>query len=127
MNLESLRKRIDDIDARIVKLVGERIDIAGEIGRKKSRAGKQIKDREREDMVFGRIRSIAQEDGICQEDIESIYRRIVTACKRVQGAQVAFQGEVGAYSEEAAFQVFGTSIEIRPRETLEEVFKSVEE
>ena len=129
MSLEDLRKRIDDVDARIVELIGERIRIAEEIGRGKKAQGKLIEDKERESRVLENIKSIARDKKISigQEDIENIYRRIIAACKSSEGVEVAFQGEVGAYSEEAAFQFFGSSIQIKPRETLEEVFKVVEE
>ena len=40
---------------------------------------------------------------------------------------VSFQGERGAYSEEAATMFFGRSIGTKPCRTLREVFKSVEE
>jgi chorismate mutase/prephenate dehydratase len=40
---------------------------------------------------------------------------------------VAFQGETGAYSEEAAFQFFGSSIQVEPCESVDDVFKAVEE
>jgi len=129
MNLEELRKQIDDVDARIIELIGERIHIAEEIGRGKRTKGRSIEDREREKKVLENVKRLAQEKDIdiSAEDLGNIYERIISACKNKEGVTVAFQGEVGAYSEEAAFQVFGTSIEIRPRETLEEVFKSVEE
>ena len=129
MNLEALRKKIDEVDARIVELIGERVRIAEEIGRGKKAQGKLIEDREREHRVLENVRGVVQgkKINISQEDIENIYRRIIAACKSIEEAEVAFQGEVGAYSEEAAFQFFGSSIQIRPRETLEEVFKAVEE
>jgi len=40
---------------------------------------------------------------------------------------VAFQGETGAYSEDAAFQFFGPSIQVKPCENLDDVFRAVAE
>ena len=40
--------------------------------------------------------------------------------------KVAFQGEAGAYSEEAAFHFFDPSIQTKPCESLDDVFKAVE-
>ncbi len=127
MSLEDLRKKIDEADTKIVKLIAERIRIAEEIGREKRKLGKQIEDAERTKKVLENIRCIAQEESINQEAIESIYRQIVTVSKSVQGIAVAFQGEIGAYSEEAAFQFFGPSIEVKPCESLDDVFKVVEQ
>jgi chorismate mutase/prephenate dehydratase len=127
MKLEDLRKKIDDTDASIVKLIAERMRIAQEIGAEKKKRGKQIDDREREKRVWENIKSIARDENISQEVIERIYKQIVTACKRTQGREVAFQGEVGAYSEEAALQFFGPSIITKPCESLDEVFKVVEQ
>ena len=126
MSLEELRKKIDAADTRIVKLIAERIRIAEEIGKEKKKQGKQIVDKGREREVLENIKSIAQDENINQEDIASIYRQIVTACKGRQETAVAFQGEIGAYSEEAAFQFFGPSIQTKPCESLDGVFKAVD-
>ena len=129
MNMEDLRKQIDEIDARIVELIGERLGIVGDIGRQKKEQGKLVEDREREFRVLENVKSIARDKNIniSQEEIENIYRRIIAVCKSAQEVEVAFQGEIGAYSEEAAFQFFWSSIGIKPHESLEEVFKVVEE
>ncbi|UCD54004.1 MAG: chorismate mutase, partial [Dehalococcoidia bacterium] len=127
MKLEELRKKIDETDANIVRLIGERIRIAREIGGKKKERGKQINDRAREKEVLEHIKSLARAENISAEVIESIYQEIVTSCRRTQGKEVAFQGEVGSYSEGAAFQFFGSSITTNPRESLGGVFKAVEQ
>ncbi len=126
MNLEDLRRKIDAIDARIVELIAERIRVAEAIGQGKKDQRKLVEDREREGKVLENVKNLARNKNVSQDDVENIYRQIIVASKRIQGLEVAFQGEVGAYSEEAAFRFFGSSIEIRPSETLEDVFKIVE-
>lgn len=126
MSMEDLRKNIDEVDAQIVKLIGERIRIAEEIGKEKKEQRKQIEDRVREGKVLENVKSIAQKENISQEDIEGIYRQIIATSKRIEEIKVAFQGEIGAYGEEAAFQFFGASIQTKPYESFEDVFKAVE-
>mgnify|MGYP000206239393 CR=1 FL=1 len=127
MSLEEWRRKIDETDAKIVRLIAERIRSAEAIGREKRRQGKQIEDVEREQRVLENVRRIAQEEKISPEGIESIYRQIVSVSKSVEGMLVAFQGEIGAYSEEAAFHFFGPSIQVKPCESLDDVFKVVEQ
>ncbi|MDD5082319.1 MAG: prephenate dehydratase [Dehalococcoidales bacterium] len=127
MSVEDLRRKIDETDARIVRLLAERVRIAEKIGKEKQQQGKQIEDASRERTILEKIKDLARSENINPEDIESIYKRIFIAAKRVQGATVAFQGETGAYSEEAAFQFFGAAIQLKPCESLDDVFKAVEQ
>ncbi len=127
MSIEDSRRKIDETDAKIVRLIAERMRIAQEIGREKKKQGKQIEDRGREKRVLESVRSIAQKESINPDAIESIYRQIITNSKSVQGMAVAFQGEIGAYSEEAAFSFFGSSIQVKPCKSLDDVFKTVEQ
>ena len=127
MSLEDLRRKIDEADAKIVKLLAERTKIAESIGREKQEQGKQIEDRGREKIVLEHVRSIAREESINPESIDGIYQQIITLAKSVEGIVVAFQGEIGAYSEEAAFNFFGPSVKAEPCESVDDVFRIVEQ
>jgi len=126
MSLEDLRKKIDETDAEIVRLLAERIRNAEEIGREKQKQGKPVEDLSREEKVLANARKLAEQANISMEGIESIFRRIVSVTKSAEGLSVAFQGEIGAYSEEAAVSFFGPSIELKPCETFDAVFDTVE-
>ncbi|MFC2001352.1 prephenate dehydratase [Chloroflexota bacterium] len=126
MNLEDLRRKIDEVDTGIVELIAKRIRIAEEIGKGKQEERKLIEDREREIKVLKNVKGIARDKNISHQDIENIFKQVIASCKRIQGVEVAFQGEIGAYSEEAVFRFFGPSIQSRPCESFEEVFAAVE-
>jgi chorismate mutase/prephenate dehydratase len=126
MNLDDLRKKIDEIDARIVELIAERQNISREIGRGKHRTSRVIEDRERELRVLKNVRNLARDKKISPGDIENIYHQIINASKKIQGVAVAYQGEPGAYTEEAALRFFGKSTRGVPYDSLDEVFEAVE-
>lgn len=126
MNLEDLRQQIDGIDTDIVKLIAERIRTAQQIGEEKRAQGKRINDLGREEKVLAHIKDIAQGESIDQDIIADIYQQLIAVCRSTQGTEVAFQGERGAYGEEAAFRFFGPLVETKACESLIEVFKRVE-
>jgi chorismate mutase/prephenate dehydratase len=127
MNLDNLRKDIDSIDSSIVSLLARRLKTARNIGDIKRKGRGRIQDAAREKEVMDHVKRLAGKEGINPEDVERLYRQIIAASKGMQGIEIAFQGQDGAYSQEAAFDFFGNSVLTRPCETLDEVFKLVQE
>jgi len=127
MSLDDLRKDIDSIDSDIVKLLSRRLKTARDIGDLKRKGRGRIQDAAREKEVMDRVKRLAGKEGINPDDVERLYRQIIAASRGMQGIETAFQGQDGAYSQEAAFDFFGNSVLTRPCETLDEVFKLVQE
>jgi chorismate mutase/prephenate dehydratase len=127
MSLDEIRKRIDDVDEEIVRLLAERIRQSQLIGREKQKNSKPVEDAAREEKVIAHVAAIARAEQVDENEIRNIYRQIFKSSKSVQGVVVAFQGEIGAYSEEAVFQYFGYSVTGKPCTGFDEVFSAVEQ
>ncbi len=126
MSLHDLRKQVDELDAQIVKLIAARMAVTRDIGKEKRDVGRPIEDKAREQIVLERVKNVARAVNLEPGEIEKIYRQIFSISKDVQGTTVAFQGEMGAYSEEASYQYFGSKATLQPCENLEDVFQVVE-
>ncbi|MBU2609312.1 MAG: chorismate mutase, partial [Chloroflexi bacterium] len=74
MNLDDLRKKIDETDAQIVRLIAERLRIAEDVGKNKREHGNQIEDKGRERVVLDNVKALARKENISSEDVEDIYR-----------------------------------------------------
>jgi chorismate mutase / prephenate dehydratase len=127
MDIKDLRRQIDATDAEIVRLLAQRLRIASEIGQQKEKQGKPVADKVREEVVRRNVKKLAAEYKLCTEDVDRIYQQIIGTCRQSQGVSVAFQGEIGAYGEEAAINFFGPAIEVKACESFDEVFRMVEQ
>jgi prephenate dehydratase/chorismate mutase len=97
MSLMEIRKRIDFIDSKILKLLNDRMEQVLMAKKFKSK----IEDRKREKEVFERIRENLT-GLINAEFIERIYTEIIKESKELQQGDyklIAFQGEHGAYGD----------------------------
>ena len=126
-SLANIRRKIDALDARMVKLLAERAKIAQAVGRIKG--GKGIYRPEREAQVLRRVSELnARNRGpMPAAGVRRIYTEIMSACRALEDLlAVAYLGPQGTYSQEAAIRHFGGSIDTRSCTNIDEVFKAVE-
>ena len=82
--ISPLRKRIDEIDERILPFLKERVDVCETIGAIKREHSIPVTDPSRENELNKRLRERATNLGLSPHHIEAVYREIVGMCKYVQ-------------------------------------------
>jgi chorismate mutase len=83
-DIQKLRKRIDELDEQILRLLGDRSEICRSIGLLKKEQGIPIIDEYRENQVYTNIRAKAADFGLDADQVEAIFRQIVNMCSSVQ-------------------------------------------
>jgi chorismate mutase len=83
----TLRKKIDAIDAKIVLLLKERMDLCKSIGAIKIKNGLAVKDHQREDEVYLHVMAKALEVGLNPQKVEAVFKDIIALGVFVQGAE----------------------------------------
>ena len=122
--LQDIRRKIDALDAKLVKLISTRAKIAQQVGKIKN--GALVYRPEREAQVLRRVSEI-NKGPMPSANLRRIYTEIMSACRALEDRlAVAYLGPAGTYSQEAALRHFGGSIETRSCNTIDEVFKQVE-
>jgi len=83
----ALRKKIDEIDEKIVLLLKDRIELCKRIGAVKRENGIAVRDLQREDQVYLNVMGKALELGLDPQKVESIFKGIIALSVLVQGAE----------------------------------------
>ena len=83
--LEELRDRIIAVDDEIIRLIGERRDLALEIGQVKESLGLPILDPAREARVVRRVAERSRALGVDEELTRDVIWRIISSARRTQG------------------------------------------
>ena len=123
--LQQLRGRIDELDAKLVRLLNERTKLVLDIGKLKRDAGEEIYSPDREDAVLRRI--VEKGDGPLPADsLRAIYREVMSASLALEKPLViAFLGPEATYSHMAVIKKFGSSLRYEPLPSISDVFTEV--
>lgn len=126
MTLEELRKRIDELDTQIVRLINERARVVLEVAEAKARDGEPFYAPSREGQVYERIRRL-NEGPISDICLTAVYREIISGSLALETPlKIAYLGPEGTFTHSAARAKFGDSVQYSPGSTMDDVFTDVE-
>ena len=125
MNIPEHRKAIDQLDAKIVRLLNERTQHVLHIGEMKLKAGEEIYAPHRERAVLDRI--CRQNSGpITNDSLHAIYREIMSSALSLEKSMtVAYFGPEATFTHQAALKKFGASLHYAAQKTIADVFAEV--
>jgi chorismate mutase/prephenate dehydratase len=120
--LAELRQDIDAVDQQLLALLNRRAALANEVGELKRAEGSPVFRPEREAQVINGLQA-ANPGPLKNANVATIWREVMSACRALEAPQrVAYLGPAGTFSEQAAVQFFGSSIEHVPCVNFDEVF-----
>jgi chorismate mutase/prephenate dehydratase len=126
MDLKSLRRKIDSIDAGIVALLNKRTRVILDIGKAKKRSMRSIYVPEREKDVYDNVVS-GNKGPMPRESLKSIYREIMSSALRMERPlKIAYLGPEFTFTHLASMKKFGSSVDYTNCETITDVFSEVE-
>lgn len=124
--LNELRKDIDDVDQKLLRLLCRRARLAQEIGSHKRKTARAVLDVAREKRVLAAVTD-ANPGPLRDEAVASVFREVISACRsHEEPTQVAFMGPEGTFSHEAAVRQFGSSARYDGVASIADVFRAVE-
>lgn len=87
MDIEDWRKKIDDVDRKLVALLGERAKAAIAIGKLKRDTSIPIYEPDRERVVFENVQE-ANQGPLPGRDLVRIYERIIDVMRNIQKEEI---------------------------------------
>lgn len=150
MDLLELRNGLDVIDAQIVELFEQRMDLCRRVAEYKIETGKKVFDRQREREKLAKVKSLTHND-FNSHGIEELFEQLMSMSRKLQyrmltesGTQgklpfigvdgleagksrVVFQGADGAYSQAAMLQYFGEGIRSFHVDTFRDAMSAIDE
>lgn len=122
--LAGLRTGIDAVDLEILSLLNRRAKLAEAVGEIKKSEGTPFFRPDRVASVIAKLQT-ENKGPLKSQHIAAVWGEIMSACLALESlVRVAFLGPTGTFSEQAAAQFFGTSIEGVPCSSIDEVFRA---
>jgi len=125
VSLEQLRKRIDELDSQLVKLLNERAKVVIEVGKLKNKTGRPIYAPDREKQVFEKI-SGANEGPLPDRCLVAVWRELMSGSFFLERPlRIGYLGPGGSFSHTATLLKFGQSVEHESLADIRSIFDEV--
>ena len=126
-SVDALRKKIDQIDSKIVALLNDRASVALKIGQAKSLSNDLVYAPHRETEVLRRVIDFSR-GPLPGRAIGAIYREVISATRALESElKIAYLGPEATYTHLAAREKFGSAPEFIAAKTIGEAFQEVEQ
>lgn len=124
--LTDLRKKIDEIDDRILDLLNERARTVIEVGNVKKAEKLDIHSPAREREIMERL-TTRNTGPFPQDTLKAVYREILSSSLSLERPlKVAYLGPRATFTHMAGIQLFGLAAQYVPVESIKDVFNEVE-
>ena len=87
LDLDALRKAIDEVDARLLELIAERVRLVLKVGEYKRERGIPVYDPERERLLLERLTSRAPEP-LKGDTVRRVFERLIDESRRLEQLHV---------------------------------------
>jgi chorismate mutase/prephenate dehydratase len=126
MELEKLRKQIDEIDADIVSLLNRRYSCVQKIGQWKKSQSHAIYVPEREKRLLTRLEKL-NKGPMSMKTLRAVYREIMSGAIALEHpVNIAYFGAPATFTHMAAMAKFGHSVNYTPRNDIADIFADVD-
>ena len=124
-SVDALRKKIDQIDEKVVALLNDRASLALKIGHSKRLNQEGIYAPSREQEVLHRVTHLSR-GPLSPHAVRSVFREVIGACRSLESPlKVAYFGAEATYTHLAAREKFGSVATLLPTASISEVFQEV--
>ena len=125
-DIEQLREKIDEIDAKILNLLNQRTELVLQIGNLKSQSNDSVYVPQREKAIIERLKNL-NTGHFPNDALEATYREILSACRALEKPiSVAYLGPEGSFGHAASIKHFGSSTNYIPIQPQTDIFIEVE-
>jgi chorismate mutase len=99
MDIVDWRKKIDELDSRLVELLNERAQAACEIGKLKRNTSMPIYEPQREKTIFENVCRVNR-GPLPDSELRQVYERIIDVMRNIQKNQITSKIEPGSQQTE---------------------------